>query len=468
MRMEKKKTDELRKGNPVRISSQSGYDPQSISERVEEMFAADELDVGGKSVFLLFCADCSFGSVVAGVHPVFVLGVTEALARRGVATVLIGDPTPYGILSPLSELADEYRNRLSKMARVIPLNKAAGVTVKIGAPHVQHEFKVPAVLHGCDLFVVVPKAKTDLFAGVCTSAVTMLQLDAEDEKYIYHDYRIHQKIADVFSVRHPDYVIYDAVVCGEGQGPNYATSRTLGLIIGGRTAVNVDVIAARIMGFMPEEIDHLRLLSDKRAGTTNFRTIEVSPADSLNKVSDFKKAEWNIEGLAENIKAIGGSRFFCASGCVGFTRQALEPWLAHESEKISKPIHIIIGGPIEGFKETVDRERTLVVGDCAACHAGLGKFVPGCPPRPESIELALMEVLGVHTARNLKIRFARRIGVPERWMLEYVRSRLFPDTVLAGFSIQAISGYAARVFLKNTLSWLYERIIRKARLRKKL
>ncbi len=466
MWMTAKKSNEPKTDKPVRIADQTGYDPKSISDHAAGMFAADEIDVRGKTVFLLFCADHSFGSVVAGVHPAFVLGVAEAIARLGAATVFIRDPTPYGLLSPLSALADAYKSRLSKVAKVVHLNDSPRVTVKISAPLVQHEFKVPAVVFGCDLLMVAPKAKTDLFSGVCTSAVTMLQMEADDEKHIFRDYRFHQKTADIYYVRRPDYVIYDAIVCGEGQGPNYATSRSLGLMIGGKTAVNVDVIAARLMGFMPGEIDHLRLLADKRAGTTNFRTIEVDPLDFLSKAEKLKRAEWNVEGLDENIKVIGGSRFFCASGCVGFTRQALEPWLASENIEISKPLHLIIGGPVEGFKETVDRNRTLVIGDCAACHAGLGKYVPGCPPRPESIELALMEIMGVRAARRLRLRFARLLGAPERWKLEFVRSHLFSDTALIEFSIPSIFGYAARGLLKKSALWLYVKAIQIMRLKK--
>jgi hypothetical protein len=180
--------------------------------------------------------------------------------------------------------------------------------------------------------------------------------------------------------------------------------------------------------------------------------IPVLPAGAAGKIEKFRKAEWNIENVNEKVKVTGGKEYYCAAGCVGFARQALEPWLAGGGERLDKPVYIVVGKPIERFEGSVDRKRTLVIGDCAECHKGLGKFVPGCPPHPYDIELALLEMLGTPGSRGKKLALAKRLGVPRRWLLEHVRSRAFPDAEPFTISLWAAAGLLAGRFAENAFS----------------
>ncbi|MFA6451386.1 MAG: DUF362 domain-containing protein [bacterium] len=433
--------------SPVRVEEQKDYDPRAIAEKAAAMFTADGIDPKGRSVFILYCADWSWDRASVGVNPLFVIGVVEGLASLGAGEIAVADPAPPRMKTSHSEFTGLYRKRLGSNAHFISLTDARRVRMKISAPLVHEEFKVPSVCLKSDIFIVITKAKTSILTEVSTTATTMLQLLVEKERYQNHDYRMQMKLADVYGIRRPDYAMYDAIMCGEGQGPLYSEPKELGLIVGGANAVNADAVMCRLMGFVPQDIDHLRLLADMRAGMVNMKSITVLPAGAAGKMEKFRKANWNIEGANENARVVGGGEYYCASGCAGLARQALEPWLG--GDKLQKPAHFIIGKPIGRFIELVDRKRTLVIGDCAECHSGLGKFVPGCPPNPNDIELALLEVLKTPGARSVKLRIARRLGAPGRWLLEHARSRAFHYPEPFSVSIAATALFSAQKSAKR-------------------
>jgi uncharacterized protein (DUF362 family) len=433
----------------VHIETLKDYDPRVISEKAASMFTADGIEVKGRSVFVLYCADWAWDRVSVGTNPLFVIGVVEALAKLGAKEINVADQDSPGTRTSHSEFTKAYRERLEKTARFVNMADTRRVTMKIPAPLVHQEFKVPALCLGSDLFIVIPKGKTNLFTEVATSSVTMLQLLDDEERNQFHDYRINMKLADVYNIRRPDYTIYDAVMCGEGQGPLYPSPVSLGIMAGGANAVNVDAVMCRMMGFKPQDVGHLKLLAERHAGTVNLKLIPVSNAVSDEKPGVLKKADWNIEGINEKIKVTGGNEYYCASGCVGYVRQALEPWLADGGEKIDKPLYFVIGKPIDRFSESVDRKRTLVIGDCAECHRGLGKYVRGCPPNANDVELALLKVLGAVGSNSIKLRIARRLGVPPRSLLEHARSRAFHDAEPYSVSLIAVAALAIRRAFKN-------------------
>lgn len=407
----------------VNVIEQSDYDPAGISEKTRSMLVSDGIEIKGRSVFVIYCSDWSPYRAGAGTNPLFVAGVVDAITGLGAKHVMLMDPADNEAPSERSDYTRSWRERIERNAAFISLSSARISTVGIRSPMIQNEFRVPSVCMKSDVFIVLPKAKTNLTTEVTTTPVTMLELLGGEERYMYHDYRMQMKLVDVYGIRHPNYVIYDAVVCGEGQGPVYGNPRSMKLMVGGANAINTDIVMAKLMGFSQDDIGHLKLLSGRKAGAASWRTIEVKPPNAMNKAEKFLRPVWDV-GENDNFRVIGGKEYYCASGCAGFVRQAVELLLRSETEQ---QVDIVVGKPIEHFSRVVDRDRTLVVGDCAKCHEGLGRFVPGCPPRPEEIELALYETLGIRGLRSMKLRVLRRLGIPKRWLIEHVRSAEFKE-----------------------------------------
>ncbi len=422
----------------VRFIQTPDYDAGAVSERAKSILAADGVSLSGKKVFVLFNADRSFDRDDVGTHPEFVIGVVEAIASMKPASIHVADPTSFGSELSGTEFSRAQASRLGKSASIVPVERAKRAKITALPCLVQEEFGVPVEFKNCDFFIALPKLKTNLFTEMSTSVATMLYLLPSKGRLRFHDYRLNGKLADLYKAKRPDYVIYDAVVCGEGQGPLYTTPRTLGLMIGGSETLHVDAAAAHIAGIQPWRVDHLKLISDRESVPIGVKSIPVEPADALENKRPFRRAEWNIENLNESMRVIGGSKNYCSAGCVGLLRQSLEPWLENKDFPKSG-LTIIVGAPIEPEK-IKHGENTLVAGLCAEDFKNCGVFIHGCPPDPAEIEERLLKLLG--TNEKMITRLARIAGAPKDIVADSVRANSF-GVEQEGISLSTIARIAA-------------------------
>jgi uncharacterized protein (DUF362 family) len=89
----------------------------------------------------------------------------------------------------------------------------------------------------------------------------------------FHAKGISDVVVDINSVLKPALTVIDGFVGMEGRGPVDGTPVKMDLIIAGTDVVATDAIAARIMGFDPNQIKHIRTAAQKELGT--IRDIEV-------------------------------------------------------------------------------------------------------------------------------------------------------------------------------------------------
>ncbi len=98
-----------------------------------------------------------------------------------------------------------------------------------------------------------------------------------EEKKRLHRLGIDEGLLDVYSVVMPNFNVVDALVCIEGDGPNFPPGkpRQLGLVLAGEDGVAVDAVCARLIGLDPLEVKHLRLAHDRGIGIADLGQIEV-------------------------------------------------------------------------------------------------------------------------------------------------------------------------------------------------
>ena len=77
----------------------------------------------------------------------------------------------------------------------------------------------------------------------------------------------------------------------EGRAPTDGTPVKMDLIIAGKDVVATDATAARVMGFDPNEISHIRRASEKGIG--NIDNIEIVGSKLEDVAREFKKAKLN-------------------------------------------------------------------------------------------------------------------------------------------------------------------------------
>jgi uncharacterized protein (DUF362 family) len=132
------------------------------------------------------------------------------------------------------------------------------------------------------------KLKTHTATKVTLGMKNMFGLLPDKFKGKYHARGISKVIVDINTVLKPALTVIDGFVGMEGRGPTDGTPVKMDLIIVGNDVVATDATAARVMGFEPMEIAHIRRAYEKGLG--NIDNIEVlgSKLDEVRR--EFKRA----------------------------------------------------------------------------------------------------------------------------------------------------------------------------------
>ncbi len=103
---------------------------------------------------------------------------------------------------------------------------------------------------------------------------------------------IHRNIAEMAKRAWPDLVVLDGFVCMEGDGPVDGTPVSLKIAIASADPIKADGVAARLIGFEPEEIGYLFYLQKENFGEYSLENIF---GDDLNKLKRKFKPHGTIE-----------------------------------------------------------------------------------------------------------------------------------------------------------------------------
>jgi uncharacterized protein (DUF362 family) len=117
------------------------------------------------------------------------------------------------------------------------------------------------------------KLKTHINTTVTLGMKNMFGLLPDKFKGKYHMKGISKVVVDINTVLRPVFTVIDGFVGMEGRGPTDGTPVQMNLIIAGKDPVATDATAARIMGFNPYEINHIRKAYEKDIGKSEAQII---------------------------------------------------------------------------------------------------------------------------------------------------------------------------------------------------
>jgi uncharacterized protein (DUF362 family) len=117
------------------------------------------------------------------------------------------------------------------------------------------------------------KLKTHLNTTVTLGMKNMFGLLPDKFKGKYHMKGISKVVVDINTVLKPVFTVIDGFVGMEGEGPIDGTPVQMNLIIAGKDVVATDATAARVMGFNPYEITHIRKAFEKGLGRSEAQII---------------------------------------------------------------------------------------------------------------------------------------------------------------------------------------------------
>ncbi|MBN1683632.1 DUF362 domain-containing protein [Candidatus Bathyarchaeota archaeon] len=140
------------------------------------------------------------------------------------------------------------------------------VEIPIPDGEVLKNIRVPRIVLDYPI-ISAAKLKTHSQTDVTLGMKNMFGLLPEKFKGKYHFMGIDKVIVDINKVLKPALTVIDGFVGMEGRGPVHGNPVKMDLIIAGFDPVATDATAARIMGFDPNYISHIRMANQKNLGT---------------------------------------------------------------------------------------------------------------------------------------------------------------------------------------------------------
>jgi uncharacterized protein (DUF362 family) len=362
-----------------------GEDPFRTTERVLQRFPLPDLK--GKNVLIKpNAARLAFPGEGVTTHPSVVAATVKHLKKQGAGRIVIGESCIFGV-----DAQEAFRvtgmKEVSEKSRVPLLDLDQGPPMEIAVPggKVIKKIKVPALLKEFDFIISIPVMKTHMHTRVTLSLKNMKGLLWRREKARFHQLRYDQNvtrghkeldiaISEMASVLSPHLAIIDGTMGMEGMGPAYGRSKKIGVIIAGNPALSADAVAARLMGFNPEAIPHLKWSAEKGLGEVRWRRISVAPKDFLKWEAPFTPPPSQVSIPYPDVKVYDeGSCSACLSTLLVFLNDYHSQLTDYHLP--DGKIHLAIGRNVNGCPK-----GTLLIGNCTSKMKRSGVFVQGCPP----------------------------------------------------------------------------------------
>jgi uncharacterized protein (DUF362 family) len=241
---------------------------EQYSQRIDEVLASGlrlfRINVQGKTVVLKpNLVDYAPGNAI-NTHPMLVLAAAESFRRMGAKCVTIAEGPGHQRDTQLVLSESGYQESLRAEAiRFVDLNRDELIRTRLRASYMgMKSLWLPRTVLEADFLVSMPKIKAHHWAGVTLSMKNMLGTVPGARygwpKNILHWKGIQESILDVCATIPVHFVIADGIVAMEGNGPLNGTARPLGKIVLAGDPVAADATCARLMGFEPDRIVHIR------------------------------------------------------------------------------------------------------------------------------------------------------------------------------------------------------------------
>lgn len=335
-------------------------------------------------------------------EPKLIYSLTKHLKKRGVKKVYIGD-------SPVSYLRAKEAFKATGMD--IAIKKSGGefvniddeserTIIKLPNSDIIENISVPKKALEADYIINFAKLKTHRIAAMTCCVKNWVGFIPQDIRLKFHQTRLPKLVSEMHQVLPERLCFADAIIVGEGDGPDLSTPKYLGALLSSNDPVALDSIASELIG-----INRSDLIFDWTAYFDGIGEIEKSRIKIIGQNS--------TEGTIHVKKPVSVlyNRFPCniilGGLCEGCFAWFMGPALFWERDRIWEEINKNVGKPtfMLGFNaDDIHYEKHLkegpyfVVGDCPP-----NKYrndprtihIKGCCPGPAIPETIL---------KNCKIR----------------------------------------------------------------
>ena len=284
---------------------------------------------------------------------------------------------------------------VSKPLELVGIDEDKRVPIFLGGA-VHSRLRLSKKFAEADTKIYIPKLKCHCVSHMTGAVKLNVGILNFDDRAIRHDFLLNEKIADLAQVGWPDFVVMDAINVGVGNEALPAPRR-LGLILMGKNALAVDLVACRLLGlrgetkvpyltalikrgYKPGKVEDVALMGDATSVADLDRFGErVKPYD--DEFYRWQDCNKEFARMGSPLKLLHGpySEFTdekCETGCVMGIKMYmafLEAFAGAEAFRKAKPTIFIIGN----IKDEVDAQGgpVFMFGSCAKANIKNAKYV---------------------------------------------------------------------------------------------
>ena len=383
----------------IAIVKQNGNPAASLRKAMDYLGGMEKYVKPGMKVLIKpnLCIDKDWTTGTT-TNPAVVEAVVSLVREAGAREVTIADGTTVGLLSEKVFKVTGY-DRLAKRLGVelIDLNSEDTVRIDIENPISIKNIQVAKHVVEADCLINVPVLKTHIHTGVSISLKNMKGIISPRTKRKSHLVGLEGTIADINRHVRSNLIIVDGTIGHEGLGPQSGTPVNMGLIIAGEKPLTVDSVSTRIMGFNPENIQHLKYSIPYDLGTMDINRVEIC-GETIESVQKNFKSPFDAMkgGTYEDINIYS---LDACSDCIGGLMVALRRIEEDGTMKLLRKhfgkVNISLGKHGNIPEHSEKDGKWICVGKCQRAHVNGDVYIPGCPPPGFLIRDILRTIVGL-------------------------------------------------------------------------
>ena len=177
------------------------------------------------------------------------------------------------------------------------------------------------VQRDANVYINLPKLKTHPMATVTLGVKNQQAFPVDADRMAQHSHgTLHRRLAALYALTQPDFCIVEGLhATAHGHFPAQALLAEclvpMGLLLGGRDTLAVDVVGARILGYRLPEVEHLQLCAQWGLGEGALDRIEVL-GQPLSRFS--QRLPHRVLGrFHPEVRWVVGRDRACVEGCRG-------------------------------------------------------------------------------------------------------------------------------------------------------
>lgn len=293
-------------------------------------------------------------------HPAVVAALVKILKKTG-ATIKVGEQAAWNFDTDEAFDASGVRNAVLEAGadEVVAWEKEERVEVKVPGARSHPVLFLPKSVMDADVFIHVPKMKTNFVAVASLSIKGLLGLLAQKDRGLHHRTNVDvawatADIAKAIGSKHR-LTLMDGISAMEGGGPHAGLRCDPGVIVASSDMVAVNAVTSAIMGLHPLELASTQVAMKDGLGTGELSEMEIMGKTIDEVLHPFKRPVRRYVTKWENVKEyVGGT----CEGCLfGFARAPVivDP----------KKTYVLIGGRKVLLPDDLQADEAWLIGECA-------------------------------------------------------------------------------------------------------